>query len=310
MALDADTLLDRMQLKHQLTRWRTVAIVLLTLLALLLVHRDFAVTELPGREYIARITVEGVITDDAKRREMLDNLQTNEQVKAVLVYMDTPGGSAIGGEELYLQLSALAEQKPVVILMRTVCASAGYMGALGGSHILAREGSLTGSVGVIIQTMELTDMAESLGITPIIVRSGSNKAAPNPLDELTSSQRDMVENVVDDFYRFFLNLVKTERELNAAQIAVIQDGRIFTGRQALEIGLIDGLGGEKEALAWLEAQHSIPADMTIKNISPRREPENILNRLNQLAEHAVTRAENLTLGLDGLVSIWHPADSQ
>lgn len=307
MALDADTLLDRMQLKQQLMRWRSLSVILLSALALVLIHRSIDMGGIPGADYVARLHVDGIITDDGPRRKLLEELAENDSARAVLVYLDSPGGTALGGEELYLHLTRLAEQKPVVILMRTLCTSACYMAALGGDHIFAREGSITGSIGVIMQAMEFTEMAEMLGVTPIIVRSGPNKAAPNPLDELSPAQRRVIEDVVDEFYAFFTGLVKKERDLPEARLPTITDGRIFTGRQALEAGLIDALGGERDALAWLESEHGIGPDLKVKTVRPQREQDSLFSRLNQFADNALSHAEKLPVALDGLVLIWHPA---
>jgi protease-4 len=283
---------------------------LLTLLALLLIHRNFKFTEISEPDYIARIDIEGVITTDRARDKMLNEIYENDKVKAVLVYLDTPGGTAIGGEELYLELKRIRDKKPVVILMRTVAASAGYMTAMGGSHIFAREGTLTGSVGVIMQTMEFSELAKNLGIEPIIVKSGRFKAEPNPLTKVDASERELIQNVVQSFYGFFIDIVKTERKFTSAQMAKIEDGRVFTGRQALEMGLIDALGGEREALAWLEENHEIPADTDIETLKPKRPKDNFFTRLNEATIKAMDKAENFSLTLDGLLMIWQPADFQ
>lgn len=307
MALDADTLLDRMQLKQQLLRWRSIAIILLTLLALLLIHRNFTFTELSEPDAIARIDIEGIITTDRPLTKLLEELEQAEHIKALIVYLDTPGGTAIGGEELYLTLRRIREQKPVVILMRTVCASAGYMIAAGGSHILAREGTLTGSIGVLMQSVEVSELAEKIGISPIIIRSGENKAAPNPLEKMQPQQRQLAQEVVNSFYAFFKDIVVRERKLNVKQVAAIDDGRVFTGRQALEIGLIDALGGEREALEWLEKEHQISAKTKVKTFEPKRPKDNLLTRIGGTADSLLNKAENLTLTLDGLLLIWQPA---
>jgi len=310
MALDADTLLDRMQLKQQLLRWRSIAIILLTLLALLLVHRNFKFTEMSEPDYIARIDIEGVITTDRPRDKLLNEIYENDNIQALLVYLDTPGGTAIGGEELYLELKRIREKKPVVILMRTVAASAGYMTAMGGSYVFAREGTLTGSVGVIMQTLEFSDLAKSIGVEPIIVKSGELKAEPNPLTKLDPDERAFLQQVVTSFYGFFIDIVKSERDFTSAQMAKIEDGRVFTGRQALEMGMIDALGGEREALAWLEETHEIAADSEVKTLKPKRPKDNLFERLNNAATKAMDKAENSMLTLDGLLMIWQPAASQ
>lgn len=307
MSLDADTLLDRMQLKQQLLRWRSFAILLLTALALLLVHRSIDVTDISQPEYIASISIDGLITVDDRMVALIDRIREDKNARAVLVDINSQGGTAIGGEELYLALKRLREEKPVVILMRTLCTSAGYLTALGGDHLLARKGTLTGSIGVIIQSFEATELAESIGIEPIIVRSGDLKAVPNPLEKIEPEQRAFVKSVVEDFYAFFLAIVKDERELSDASLKLITDGRVFTGSQAVEVGLVDAIGGKREALEWLEANHNIDKETRIRKLEPDYEKASLFGRLNQAASKALQKAENLPLTLDGLLLIWQPS---
>ncbi len=306
MALDADTLLDRIELKQQITRWRSIAIFVF-FFALALFVAD--VSDVPGisPNHVARIKVTDVIMDDPKRDEMLKKLKTNNSVKAVFVHLDTPGGTALGGQELYLKLKAISEVKPVVVLMRTLCTSAGYMAAVAGDYILARESTLTGSIGVIIQTFEMTDLAKDIGINPITVKSGELKAAPNPAEKFGPKERKMTQSVVDDFYTFFFNLVQAERELPEETVTLIRDGRVVTGSQALKLGLVDALGGEKEALAWLNKEHGIDETISVRDIEPKRDVDSIFEQFNQYVHKLLFSSRNITVPLDGLMLIWQPA---
>jgi protease-4 len=306
MALDADTLLDRIQLKQQLMRWRTLAIVALVLCGVILINRQVGESVVIS-DYVARVEINGVIEDNGYRIDRLNKLKNNNAVAAILVYINSPGGTAVGGEELYTTLKRISEVKPVVVLMRDLCASAGYMTAIGADYLIAREGTLTGSVGVIMQTIEATKLAESWGIEPVIIKSGDNKASPNPLEKFTPSRRAMAEKVVEDFYRFFFTLVVDERGLNEQQQELIRDGRVFTGRQALEAGLVDALGGETEALAWLEKEHDISSDTEVKYYSLVREKNSLFTTLNQSAEWLAKQTTKLPAGLDGLQAVWQPA---
>jgi len=307
MPLDADTLLDRVQLKQQVTRWRTLTIIVICLAVIALMARFESISPMAS-DHIARVTIDGVISDNPKRYDMLEELRKNKHVKAVVVRLDSPGGTAVGGEELYLRLRRLAEVKPVVILMRTLCTSAGYMAALGGDYILAREGTITGSIGVIMQTAEFTELAEKWGVNPITVKSGPNKAAPNPLEKFQPSQRDILEGVVDDFYFYFVNLVEERRNLSTDEAAVIKDGRIFTGTQALEAKLIDAIGGELEAREWLAEVHDIPRELDIRDAKLKKDVEGLFDQLAQWVGQAFFSIKNLQLPLDGLVLIWQPAN--
>lgn len=306
MALDADTLLDRMQLKQQITRWRTIAIIVFCLLVFIAFARTQDISPIAS-DHIARISIEGIITDDPKVTELLEDVRTNKHAKAVIVRIDSPGGTAVGGEELYISLRKIAEIKPVVVTMRTLCTSAGYMAALAGDRVYAREGTITGSIGVIMQTVELTNLAEKIGITPITIKSGPNKASPNPMEKFGTDQRVVIEGVVADFYGFFTRLVGERRHMEPAAVQALADGRIFTGRQALDAGLVDALGGEKEARDWLATEHDISRDLSVRDTKPEKDVETLFGKLGDWVVKSLFSLQNLNVTLDGLVAIWQPA---
>lgn len=308
MALNADTLLDRIHLKNQAQRWRIVALVV-GLLAALFIARDFKDlgNGLAGDAHIARFTVDQIIFDDPKRSEFLKEIAEDEDAKALILRIDSPGGSTVGSEELYLDIKKIGKTRPVVCTLRSFAASGGYLAALGCDYILARQGTLTGSIGVILQTAEISDLAEKLGIKPITVRSGELKGAPTPFNEFTAKERKMLEGVIGSFYTYFIDLVAKERELTEKQVDAIRDGRVFSAQQALEINLIDGIGGEEEALEWLANERKI--DTTLK-IRDRKVPSNKKGLEKLLDEYATAIIpQNLMVRLDGLVSIWQPTAS-
>lgn len=306
MALDADTLLDRMQLKHRLNTWRTIAIAIATL-SVAVVFGELTGFKGINSDHIARISIEDVISDDTKRDELLEDLADDAHVKAVIVRFDTPGGTAIGGQELYLALRKISETKPVVGVMRTLCASAGYMAALGTDYLVAREGTITGSIGVIMQSFEMTDLAKTLGITPITIKSGPNKASPNPMEKLTEDQRTVIQGVVKDFFNYFTNLVSERRKLDMETVTDLADGRIFTGKQALEAKLIDDLGGESEAVKWLEETRNISKDLEIRDAKPKKDVTSLLGHLEQMIGKTIFSIKKPFVTLDGLLLIWQPA---
>lgn len=303
MSLSADALLDRNHLKQQLMKWRTLAILAVIIAAASFFAEFGEVKGLKG-SHIARITVTDIITDDPRMTELLSNLEDNDWVKAVIVRIDSPGGTAVGGEQLYTSLRRIAEHKPVVATMRTMATSAGYMTALGADHIIAQEGTITGSIGVIMQSMQLTDLAEKLGVTPITIKSGINKATPSPFETLEDKQRALLQHVIDDFYRFFIGLVTERRQLNKNEIALVSDGRIFTGRQALDAKLVDQLGGEKEAKEWLREKHKVDNDLKVHDYKPKREKASPFELLEQLANGKIW--QKTLQNLDGLLLIWQP----
>lgn len=305
MALNADTLLDRIYLKNQARRWRIIALVLGLVCLLVLVSKtnDFS-SKLEG-EHIARLTVEDVIEDDAKRHELLKEIAEDDQVKALILRMDSPGGGTVGSEEIYLDLRAVAKKKPVICTMRSYATSGGYLAAIGADYILAREGTITGSIGVIMQTAEITSLAQKLGIKPITVKSGNMKASPNPFEVFSEKDRVLVQGIISDFYDYFINLVKKRRKMTDEQIAAIADGRVVSARTALKLNMIDAIGGEKEALEWLEKEHQIDPSLDILDKEAEEDKPTMETLLEGYASKIITN--NLLVKLDGLVSIWQPA---
>lgn len=303
MSLNADTLIDRSYLKGQITKWRVIAISVIVLSAILLT-RSFGDGSIGSVNYIARVSIQGVIADDLPRDKLFAKLEEENNVKAVVVWVDSPGGTVVGGEQLYLNIKQLAEKKPVVVVMRSVAASAGYMATLGADRIYASRGTLTGSIGVILQAAEITEMASKLGIEPITIKSAPNKAIPNPLEKLTPQGRASLELVVADFYDTFVDMVAESRDMEREQVLELADGRIFTGPQAVEAGLIDAIGSEKEAVEWLETEKQIGKGLKIRDREPEPEKPRSLAQFLQQTAKSFTFFQQIRL--DGLVSIWQP----
>ncbi|MEE9139531.1 MAG: signal peptide peptidase SppA [Alphaproteobacteria bacterium] len=300
MSIDADIQLDRRRLKRRLHLWRALAIVALVAAAVLLLGREGL---LPRGDHIARLTVSGLILDDRDRSELLAETASDPNVQALIVHVNSPGGTVVGGETLYHDLRRVAENKPVVAVMREVAASAGYMIALGTDRIFAQKGSITGSIGVLLQATDLTGMLEKLGITTEAVKSGPLKAVPSPLEPLTAEGREAAMVVVQDMFDMFVGLVIERRHMTREQALRLSDGRVYTGRQAASNGLIDEIGGEGEALAWLAAVHEIDETLPVYEIEVERE-ELIWDRILSAVAGKTPFSERVTL--DGLISLWHP----
>ena len=302
MTISADTLLDRMYLKSQITRWRVAAVVFAVLALVALVGGTHKPASL-GKPYIARITFDGIIGDDQNVYDLIDDVAHDKRVKAVIVWLDTPGGSAVGGEETYLKLKALAKKKPVVAVMRSVAASAGYMIAAGTDQIFAREGTITGSIGVIIEAAEVTVLAEKLGIKPIIVKSSDLKSTLSPFEKSTPESLAVIQTLIDDFYNRFVDMVATARNLPRDEVVKLADGRVYSGKRALQVKLIDAIGGEEDAVKWLEEKRNIPKNLEILDDSFKPELS-LIDKLNRSMFGKFF--ENSSIKLDGLVAIWHP----
>lgn len=306
MQPQSDLLIDRKRLKNQLASWRAVA-----LLAIFGGIAFFASGTgkhgivNPRGDYIAQITIEGMMVDDPKRDAMMEQLMEDSRAKAVLVRLDSPGGTTVGGEELYIQLRELAKKKPVVGVMHTLCASACYMASLGTDHVVARAGTLTGSIGVFLQSVEVSKLAEKLGVTPITIKSGPYKDSPSMTEPFTEDQRRVVAELVKDAYDRFVAMIVERRHMTDAQVRQLADGRVYTGAQAEKLDLIDGLGGDKEALAWLAETHKINPKLDIREIKPEAEYDSLFEQLGQAT--GIKLFGKSAMGLDGLVSLWHPS---
>jgi len=187
--------------------------------------------------------------------------------------------------------------------MRSIAASAGYLIALGADHVIARDGTITGSIGVLIETAEITDLAEKLGIKPVIIKSAPLKGSPSPFEKMTPEADKAAHDVINDFYGRFVDIVAERRHLPHDTALQLADGRIYSGKRAFEDKLIDGLGGEDEAMKWLVDEKHIQAGLDIKDVKVDQ-GNSLLEQLTQSTAGKFFQRSSVTL--DGLVAIWHP----
>ena len=297
-SLEPDRLLDRRRLKRGVAIWRALAIVALVAAALV-GAMPFAFDE---GERVARLWVSGFIEDDPGRDRIVADLRDDDTVKAVVLRLDSAGGTAVGGEALYLSLRSLAERKPVVAVLGTTATSAAYMAALAADRLLVRESSLTGSIGVLFQTAEFTALLEEIGVRAEAIRSGPLKAKPMPYEELDDPTRQAMRSVVSDTYEYFLRLLMERRSLDRETALTLADGRVFTGRQAVQAGLVDAVGGEEEARAWLAQAHGVPKSVPATDVTTGDEG-GLLGTLDAALKRTLPVR---TLALDGLIAVWHP----
>lgn len=318
MIADADTLADRRRFKRRLSFWRIVAAVALISAALLAILVTTGATEFDKlRDHVARIRISGVIADTDGYTKVLDRLRKNNRVKAVIVEVNSPGGTTAGSEVLYNAIRELAKDKPVVTTMGTVAASGGYIAAIAGDHVVALGNTTTGSIGVILQWPEVTEMLAKLGVAMKEIKSGPLKAEPSPFTPLSEDVRAVTQALVDDSFRWFLGLVAERRGMDVEDVRQVADGRVFSGRQAVDAGLVDELGGEDEAVRWLNAKRGIDKGLRVVDWSVSSSADLGFGvRIARLALGVVglgdffdtveksLRTERLSL--DGLISIWHP----
>ena len=298
--MDTDAFIDRKQLKKRLVIWQISAISAMVGIVIFLIGNFSSIR---NSDHIAVLKISNIIVDDATRSKALINVAKDKSIKALIVHIDSPGGTVVGGEALYLHLREVAENKPVVAVISNLATSAGYMAAIATDRIFARQSSITGSIGVIIQTTDITVLLKKLGIKAESIKSAPLKAQPNPLEPMNENTRLATRLVVKDIFNMFINMVVVRRKMDKKKVKRLADGRIYTGRQAVKNGLIDAIGGEKEALNWLSTAKSINSQLPLKLMRFNQKTgffEKILKRFigNILISDR--------LRLDGLVSLWQP----
>lgn len=317
MSPTADELIDRRRLRRKLTFWRVAAIAIAAFVvggAALWLSAGSMRTA--ATSHIAKVSIEGTITEDDELIERLDDVRRSSAVKGVILTIDSPGGTTAGGEAIYEEVRRLAEEKPVVAQVGTLAASAGYMIASATDHIVARQSSIVGSIGVLVQYPNVTGLMDKLGIRLEEVKSSPLKAEPSPFNETTEEERAALRTMVMDSYDWFVGLVQERRPLSRTEAAALADGRVFTGRQALQRKLVDSLGGEREAIAWLAGKG---VDEKLEVIEWKKRQQGLsslfLNSASEIGSFfdGAGQVENLVkslggerLFLDGLVSLWQP----
>ena len=322
MSLDSDVIVDRRRICRKLTFWRVLAVIIaivgIAVIGMLASPGGRGTFTSSGS--IARINIEGLIRSDQERVEALERL-AKSQAAAVVVHINSPGGTTAGSEQLYDLLVRLKAKKPLVVVVEGLAASGGYITAIAADHIVAQQSSLVGSIGVLFQFPNFTDLLKTVGVKVEEVKSSPLKAAPNGFEPTSPEARDALDALVKDSYAWFKGLVKDRRGMDDAQLAKVSDGRVFTGRQAVELKLIDQLGDEKAAIAWLEAEKGVKKDLPVRDykLAPRFGDLTFLRTAasvtlealglgtiaHQIEQAGVAQAVD-RLSLDGMLALWHP----
>jgi protease-4 len=264
MSLETDLLLDRRRLKRHLMVWRTLAVLALLGAALVVWFRDVGPIAGPR---VARLTVSGIITQNRALTDQVIALADDDQVKALIVEIDSPGGSVAGGESLHDAIATVAAKKPVVAVMDGIAASAGYMIAVPAARIFAQSGTLTGSIGVLLPTGEASGLLKTLGVTVDDITSGPLKDQPSFTKPLSPEGREVLHGLVMDMYDQFVGMVAAGRHMDPDKVRELGDGRAYTGRQALKLGLVDAIGGDHEAREWLAKTHDVPVKLPVDEVT-------------------------------------------
>ena len=245
--------------------WRGIGLMVLLLGALIWWALSGADSEFPKGEHIARISIEGIILQDRYREEVLTKIANDDDVKAVIVWINSPGGSVVGSEILYDSLRAIAAKKPVVAQISGVAASGGYITALGADYIVARSNTVTGSIGVIMEYPDMSNLLEQIGVEMQVLRSSEIKGGVSPFREANAAELVAQEAMIAETFEWFKSLVGTRRNLSGNALDDVTTGGVFTGRKAVENGLIDALGGERAALDYIESVTPTFSDLSVED---------------------------------------------
>jgi protease IV len=316
---ETDYLVERRLLKKSRSRWRFAAFAVAALALFTFSYWQFGRDVVAEHQaHIARLDIRGVIAGEETTLKLIKRVKES-QARAALVVIDSPGGTVAGSDALYSALNDLSKGMPVVAVVDGMAASGGYIAALATDHIIARRTSIVGSIGVLFQYPNIVKLLDTLGVKMEGVKSSPLKAAPNPVETTTPEARAALEAVVMDTFAWFKDLVRERRHLSDAELALVSDGRIFTGKQGLALKLVDGLGDEKDAIAWLEQEKGLPKNLKLKRYRPKNnlEPLDLVSGAASIA-HAMgfdllaglllrNGAENQAVVLDGLLVLWHPS---
>ncbi len=319
MSLDVDQIVDRRRLRGKLTFWRVVGVLAGVVAIGAATYASVGRGFVEGSPHVARIVIGGLIRNDRERVELLDRV-AKSNASAVILSIDSPGGTVTGSEQLFNALRRLSEKKPVVAVVEGMAASGAYIAAMGADHIIARRNAIVGSVGVIFQFPNFSELLKTVGVTVEDIKSSPLKASPNPYEPTTPEARAAINSLVMDSYAWFKGLVGERRKLSDAKLASVTDGRVFTGHQGLELQLVDELGDERTARAWLAREKGVPESLRTRTVrAPNAGGEfawltgsiggfmewiglgPVARVMSQLTESALQRAQ-----LDGLLALWQP----
>ena len=320
MSMDAEAIADRRRLRRKLSFWRVAGF--LALIAAILAVGYASADRLGygrGQAHVARIAVNGLITGNQRLADLMDRVGRASAVSGVVISINSPGGTTTGSEELYRNIRRLSERKPVVAFVDGTAASGGYITAIAADHIVSRETSVVGSIGVLFQYPNLSGLMDHVGVKMEEVKSSPLKAEPSAFKPTSPEARAAIQLVVNDTYDWFKALVRERRRLTDAELAAVSTGQVFNGRQGVPLKLVDTIGSERDAVAWLEREKGVRKDLPIRTWRPSGDRDfsifammasgaDILGfeRLAEALRRASSSAE--AAQLDGLLTLWHPSE--
>ena len=265
-----------------------------------------------SNDYIANYNISGLLISADEIIEDLEELKSNNKVNSIIISVDSPGGTTVSAEEIYLKLKEVSLSKPTAIVMRNIATSGAYLLSLGGDVIFSRENTITGSIGVLLQWARIDEALSKLGIEVNEIKSGKLKAEPDFFGEIDEAAQQVTKEIIDETFEWFIRIVKVERDLDPSEIYTISDGRIFTGRQAIELNLVDEIGDKNDAKIWLVENKEIDSNSPIIDFRKSKKPSfielslaNIMDYFNISTPYTGRIRSNLSLvNNGGLQSVW------
>lgn len=234
-------------------------------------------SSLPLGEKVGVIEVQGVIVSSKKTIEQLVDFRKDRSIKAIVLRVESPGGGVGPSQEIFQEVKKAVAVKPVIVSMGSVAASGGYYIAAPARRILANPGTLTGSIGVIMEFTNWQELLDKLGLESHVVKSGRYKDIGSPVRPMTAEDRKILQDLIDDVHQQFITSVSEGRKMAVEEVETLADGRIFTGRQALEAGLVDELGNLQDAVAVAAEMAGIEGEPKV--VYPPRDKHKIFEYL-------------------------------
>ena len=236
-------------------------------------------------EKVAVLPISGLITDSEATIEQLKKFAKDDSVKAIVVRLNTPGGGVGPSQEIYEEVRKIRGKKVIVASMGALAASGGYYIACGADKIFANPGTITGSIGVLMQFVNVKDLIEKIGVKGFVIKSGSFKDTGSPVREMSPEERKLLQSVIDNVHSQFVNAVAEGRKLSREAVLEVADGRILSGEQAKELGLVDVLGNQEDAVAEAGKMAKIEGEPRV--VTPPKKKFSILDLLREEAKSII-----------------------
>ena len=258
--------------------------------------------KLSPKNFVGKIHLEGIINDKSELINQLNDISKNKNIKGLLIIINSPGGTFVSSKEIHDTLEKISIKIPTSAYIKEMGTSGAYLASLGVQKIFANQGTITGSIGVILQTAQLTSLMEKIGVKPIVIKSGELKATPNPLEQLDEEKITYLKKIIDQLQNEFISIVEQKRNLDQTTIKEISSGRIFTSKQALELNLIDFIGNETDALDWIKKEGNLDKKIEVIELDKKN---SLYNMINTTFFKNSLKPFNLNLN-NGILAIWTP----